>query len=290
MDGWIILDKPKGMNSRKAGAILSRIFGAKTFGHIGTLDPMASGLLPIALGQATKMIPYWKESQKKEYLFGVQFGFETDTLDITGRVVNEKNIVPLRAQILSACAELMGEISQTPPTYSAVHVGGRRAYELARAGKSFDIPPRRVAIDTLELLEIVEKSWMFRIVCSPGTYVRAIARDLADMCGTVATVDMIRRIRTNGLDIKNAVRLDFLKNLFNNSEGFEEYLKPMDFGLGDIPVLNLQDKDVNLYKQGGFIKMAGQDQSGLARVYAGGQFLGIGDLLGDLLKPKRTLN
>lgn len=290
MDGWIILDKPTGMTSRSAGGRVMRMFGSKTFGHIGTLDPMASGLLPIALGQATKMIPYWKESQPKEYLFSVQFGFETDSLDITGRVTCETNIVPLPDQVRAACIELTGTISQVPPAYSAVHVGGRRAHELARAGQEVVIPPRNVTIDTLELLEIGKKTWTFRVVCSPGTYVRSIARDIAKMCGTVATVDMIRRVRTNGLDIKDTVKLDFLENLFNNGDSFKDYLKPMDFGLGDIPVLNLKTEDADLYKKGGFVELEKQGESGHVRVFSNKQFLGIGAIESGLLKPKRTLN
>jgi tRNA pseudouridine55 synthase len=290
MDGWIILDKPSFATSRFAGGRVMRMFGAKTFGHIGTLDPMASGLLPIALGQATKMIPYWDSARAKEYLFSVRFGFETDTLDITGRVVSETNIIPLRDQVLAACIELTGEIGQIPPAYSAVHVDGRRAYQLARRGESVVIAPRLVRIDTLELLEIGKKSWTFRVVCGTGTYVRSIARDIAAMCGTVATVDMIRRVRTNGLDIKDAVRLDFLENLFNNGGNAGEYIKPVDFGLGDIPVLNLKDTDVGLYRHGGFVKSEKRVDIGPVRVFSNERFIGIGDICDGLLKPKRNLN
>jgi tRNA pseudouridine55 synthase len=140
------------------------------------------------------------------------------------------------------------------------------------------------------LLEIGERSWTFRVVCSPGTYVRSIARDIAKICGTLATVDMIRRIKTNGLDIKDSVRLDFLENLVNNGKSFGEYLKPIDFGLGDIPVLDLIDKDAALYKNGGFIEMAKVTESGLFRVYSGDKFVGIGKLENGVLKPKRNIN
>jgi tRNA pseudouridine55 synthase len=127
-------------------------------------------------------------------------------------------------------------------------------------------------------------------VCGAGTYVRSIARDIAAMCGTVAAVDMIRRVRTNGLDIKNAVRLDFLENLFNNGGNMGGCLLPVDFGLGDIPVLNLDDKDVGLYKHGGFVKAEKQDDPGLVRVFSNKRFIGIGSVADGLLKPKRNLN
>jgi tRNA pseudouridine55 synthase len=295
MNGWVILDKPSGITSRKAGAICARMFGAKTFGHVGTLDPMASGLLPVALGRATKMIPFI-EGQKsegkrpKEYLFGVRFGFETDTLDITGSETARADIIPTAAQIENACKKLTGEIEQTPPAYSAVHVNGRRAYELARAGRAVEIAPRKVTVYELNALG----DGRFRIVCSPGTYVRSIARDMAKLCGTLATVDMIRRIKTGGFDIKDAARLDFLENLYNNDGALEEYLKAADFGLGDIPVLNLGENNAKLFQNGGFMEVCDMkhvacDMS-LRRVYSDDDFIGIGCVENGILKPKRVLN
>jgi tRNA pseudouridine55 synthase len=146
-----------------------------------------------------------------------------------------------------------------------------------------------VTIRSLELLDISKKSWIFRVVCSPGTYVRSIARDLAEKCGTLATVDRIRRIRTNGLDIKDTARLDFLENLFNNNGSFKKYLKPVDFGLGDIPVLNLDEKSADLYKKGGFVEERQQCESGRVRVFMDDRFLGIGCVEKGLVRPKRTL-
>jgi tRNA pseudouridine55 synthase len=252
----------------------------------------------------------------KEYLFSVQFGFETDTLDITGKVINETNVIPTEKQIREACAKLIGEIEQVPPQYSAVHVAGRRAHELARAGKPVEIPPRRVQIYELKVEDTPvpcapprqaspdtppsrggdiapsQSSTSFRVVCSRGTYVRSIARDIAGLCGTVATVDMIRRVKTNGLDIKNAIGLDFLENLFNNGLGFKEYLKPVDFGLGDIPVQNLDENDAKLFQNGGFIAISDQESGTgvLRRIYHSDKFIGIGFLENGLLKPKRVIN
>lgn len=289
MDGWIILDKPENMTSRRAGAICAKIFEAKTFGHIGTLDPMASGLLPIALGNATKMIPFWPAEEKKEYLFGVRFGFQTDTLDITGHKTADGGSVPSPDAVNSILQKLIGVIDQVPPNYSAVHVNGRRAHELARAGRLFEIPPRRVTIYELELLDIVDERWTFRILCAPGTYVRSVARDIAALCGTYATVDMIRRVQTNGLTIKNSVKLDFLENLYNNGQRYQDFLAAVDFGLGDIPVQNLDDKDADLYRKGGFVTLANQGGSGLVRVYNKDIFVGIGRVESSLLRPKRTI-
>lgn len=287
--GWIILDKDSGLFSRTAGGRIARMLGTKKYGHIGTLDPMATGVLPIAIGDATKMIPFIEDVNPhvKEYLFSCQFGFETATLDITGREINRNDIILTDEQIISALPDFIGKISQTPPMYSAVHIGGARAHELARHNKIVEIPPRNVEIFELEYLGLRDKSWHFRMRCSTGTYVRSVARDIAKKYGAFATVDMIRRVSANGFDIKSAVKLDFLENLFNNNGSFGENLKPVDFGLGDIPVLNLIDKDANFYKTGGFIKTDATD--GLYRVYAGDVFIGVGMVSGGCLRPKRTI-
>ena len=287
--GWIILDKPSGMFSRRAAGIVARMFGVRTFGHIGTLDEMASGVLPIALGAATKMIPFVEETRPstKEYLFSLKFGFETDTLDALGHETGRTDVVPSRDAVIAAMANMTGDVMQTPPIYSAVHIDGRRAYDVARRGGAVELPPRRVHIDTLELMGIDGDIWTFRSRVSRGTYVRAIARDLAHACDTLATVTMIRRTETTGFDIKNAVKLDFLENLFNNGGDFRAYLKQIDFGLGDIPVQNLDGKSAELYRNGGFIVTGGAD--GLRRVYDDSSFIGIGCITGGVLRPKRTI-
>ena len=287
--GWIILDKPTGMFSRRAGGIVARVFGVRTFGHIGTLDEMASGVLPIALGGATKMIPFVEEScpDVKEYEFALKFGFETDTLDVLGHEVRRDNIIPSRAAVIAATKKLIGDTEQVPPMFSAIHVGGVRAYDLARLGKIIDMPPRVVHIDVLDLLSITDNEWTFRTRCSRGTYVRAIARDIAAQCGAIATVTMIRRTESIGFSIKNTVRLDFLEKLFNNGGDFRQYLKPVDFGLGDIPVQNLDRKSAELYRNGGFINIGGVD--GLCRVYSDSGFIGIGYISDGVLRPKRTI-
>ena len=288
-DGFIILDKESGLFSRTAGGRIARMFDTKKFGHIGTLDPMASGVLPIAIGNATKMIPFIEDinSNKKEYLFSCVFGFETDTLDITGHETARNNIVPTVEMVESVLPKLIGKIMQTPPLYSAVHVDGVRAYDAARRGQDIEIPARQIEIFELEFLGVRNDSWHFRVVCSRVTYVRSIARDIAKMCDTIATVDMIRRTQTNGFTIKNAVKLDFLENLVNNGGDFKKYLEPIDSGLGDIPVVNLDGTAANFYKNGGFFATAGA--SGLRRVYSDDVFIGIGMVADGILRPKRTI-
>lgn len=287
--GWIILDKPSGIFSRRVAGIVARMFGARTFGHIGTLDEMASGVLPIALGAATKMIPFVEMTcpSVKEYEFSCVFGYETDTLDALGHEIARTDIIPSQSAVERAVSQSIGDIEQIPPIYSAVHINGRRAYDVARRGGAVDLPPHHVHIDSLNLLNINGAVWTFRTRCSRGTYVRAIARDIAKICGTLATVTMIRRTESIGFSVKNAVQLDFLENLFNNGGDFRQYLKPIDFGLGDIPVWNLDDKSAVLYKNGGFIETG--DADGLRRVYSGSEFIGIGMVADGVLRPKRTI-
>lgn len=290
MDGIIILDKESGLFSRTAGLHVAKMFDEKKFGHIGTLDPMASGVLPIVIGNATKMIPFIEDicPNKKEYLFGLQFGQETDSLDITGKIVKTSNKIPTDSEIINACQKLTGDIEQIPPAFSAVHVHGKRAYELARHGDKIEIKPRKIVIYELEFTgKSRENEYNFRVICSRGTYVRSIVRDIANICRTVATTTYIRRTQTNGFDIKNAVKLDFLENLFNNRGDINKYLMLPDCALGDIPVINLDDKDVRLYKNGGFIKT--DETDGLRRVYSGDTFIGIGRINNGLLRPQRTI-
>ena len=290
MDGFIILDKDSGTFSRTAGWHVAKLFDTRKFGHIGTLDPMASGVLPIAIGNATKIIPFIEETKenKKEYLFGLKFGIDTDSLDITGNIKQINDVIPCDKDIINACEKIKESTEQIPPQFSAIHIDGKRAYELVRNGANIEMKPRPVNIYELEFTgKNEDNEYNFRVVCSRGTYVRSIVRDIAKLCGAIATTTYIRRTLTNGFDIKNAVKLDFLENLVNNKEHIKEYLMKPDCALGDIPVINLDDKDVILYKNGGFIKIGESD--GLYRVYSNENFVGIGRVKDGTLKPKRTL-
>lgn len=289
MDGIIILDKESGVFSRTAGYHVAKLFDEKKFGHLGTLDPMASGVLPIMIGKATKIIPFIEEvcPNKKEYLFGLKFGIETDSLDITGKTIKTSDVVPDEKDIKNAIIKLVGEIEQIPPKFSAVHINGQRAYDLARYGKKVEMNPRKVHIYELEYTGKNDTEYNFRLMCSRGTYVRSIVRDIAYICGTVATTTYIRRTQTNGFLIKNAVKLDFLENLFNNKLDIKKYLMKPDCALGGIPVINLENSEAILYENGGFIKT--DETDGLRRVYCDNRFIGIGLIKNGLLHPQRTL-
>ena len=289
MDGIFILNKESGVFSRTASWRVAKMFGEKKFGHIGTLDPMATGVLPIAIGNATKMIPFIEEHcpNEKEYLFGLKFGIETDSLDIMGKVINTDDNIPNENEIKTACKKLQKSTTQIPPIFSAIHINGKRAYELARNGENIQMQPRQIKIYELEYIGKTDTEYNFRVLCSRGTYVRSLVRDIAKLCGAIATTTYIHRTKTNGFEIKNAIKLDFLENLVNNGGNVKEYLMKSDCALGDIPVINLNNKETIFYKNGGFIKT--DESNGLRRVYCDNTFIGIGRIENGEIRPKRTL-
>jgi tRNA pseudouridine55 synthase len=307
-DGFVILDKPGGSTSRQADWRVAKIFGEKKFGHIGTLDPMASGLLVVALGEATKMIPFigakGGPGAEKEYLFSIKWGIRTDTGDITGNVLEYGGRIPAMDEIAAAIPKLVGEYDQMPPAFSSKKINGVAAYVLARKGSEPKLSPKRVSIHELTIdnlqLTINVDDLIYRARCSAGTYVRALVQDIIktvnsqlqivncklsiDNC--VGTASMIRRTQTNGFFIKDGAGLDFLENLYNNGGAVLGFLMPLDFGLDDIPAAKLETGDAVLFSRGGFIPMIGD---GFRRVYSGDKFIGIGILEQGVLKPKRVM-
>src|SRR5690242_4003426 len=191
--GWVVLDKPVGMTSTHAVSVIKRLFKAKRAGHAGTLDPLASGCLPIALGEATKTVPFVMEGRKR-YRFTVQWGEERDTDDAEGRVVEISAVRPEEAAIRAALPRFTGTIAQVPPRFSAIKVEGERAYDLARDGEVVELEPRPVEIGRLELVERPDAEHaVFEAECGKGTYVRALARDLGRVLGTFGHVSALRR-------------------------------------------------------------------------------------------------
>lgn len=297
-DGFIILDKPEGPTSRQADGKVARMFGEEKFGHIGTLDPMASGLLVVALGEATKMIPFLEIGLiVKEYLFSIKWGTRTDTGDVTGKVLEEGGRIPAVDEIAAAIPKMIGEYDQMPPAFSAKKVDGVAAYVLARKGSEPKLSPKRVSIYQLTAengqLAIDANDLVYRVKCSVGTYVRSLVQDIIKIVNCqlpavncIGTMSMIRRTETNGFFIKDGTRLDFLENLYNNGRAVKDYLKPLDFGLDGIPVAKLETKNAILFSRGKFIPMNGD---GLRRVYSGEKFVGMGILENGVLKPKRVI-
>ena len=194
VDGWVVLDKPVGMTSTQAVTRLKRIYNGKKAGHAGTLDPLASGILPVAFGEATKTVPFVQDGEKT-YLFTVRWGAETDTDDSDGKIVRESDTRPEPAAIAALLPRFVGDILQTPPQYSAIKIAGERAYDLAREGEHVELQPRPVTIHRLEILEFAGDETKLVMDCGKGAYVRAIARDVGRLLGCFGHVTALRRTR-----------------------------------------------------------------------------------------------
>lgn len=242
INGWLIIDKPQGMGSTDVVNLTRRLFDANKNGHAGTLDPFATGVLPIAFGEATKLIPYVMDGTK-EYEFTLKFGSDTTTDDIEGDVVHQGGRIPSRDEILSVLPSFVGHIEQTPPAYSAIKIGGERAYTLARQGVDFEVPTRRVQIDLLEFLEQKSgDSFCFRVKCSKGTYVRSLGRDIALNLNTFGHLTSLRRTKCSIFSISDTILLENLKNMvYEGNE--QDSLWPVETALRDIAALAVSAED-----------------------------------------------
>ncbi len=252
-DGWIILDKPLGLGSTQAvGAVKRNLreagYGKVKVGHGGTLDPLASGVLPIALGEATKLCGRMLDASKS-YAFTVTFGAETDTLDLEGKVIAESAVRPSPGELDAILARFTGPIEQVPPVYSALKVDGERAYDLARKGKQVELKSRAVTIHDLTLEVANAESATFIAHVSKGTYIRSLARDLAHALGTVGHVTMLRRLKAGPFTLDQAISLDKL-NEVGKGAPLENVLLPLEAGLVDIPALDLGPEQASMVRQG----------------------------------------
>lgn len=249
ISGWLIIDKPTGIGSTPVVNQTRRLFDAKKNGHTGTLDPFASGVLPIAFGEATKLISYVTDSDK-EYEFTVEFGATTDTLDLTGEIIRSGGRLPSREEILDILPTFIGEIEQTPPAYSAIKIKGQRAYDLARQGIEVDMPKRLIQIYNLEFLGMPsESSARFRVACSKGTYVRTLGADLAEKLGTYGHLTALRRTKCGKFTIADTILLENLKKIEYVNER-QKQLLPLMTCLCDITVIAVREEDAAKLRQG----------------------------------------
>ena len=246
--GWVILDKPLGMTSTQAVGAVRRIFDAQKAGHAGTLDPLATGILAIALGEATKTVPYAMDANKT-YRFTAIWGEARDTDDSEGRVTGTSPVRPTRDQIEAQLPRFTGTLNQTPPAYSAIKVAGMRAYDLAREGEEVVLEPRDVEVFEARLLDAQTDSAEFEIRCGKGTYVRSWVRDMALALGTLGYVSTLRRIRSGGWDEKDAVGLDTLTPFMHSPAAFG-YLRPLATALDGIPALAVSGPDTVRIRSG----------------------------------------
>jgi tRNA pseudouridine55 synthase len=291
--GWVILDKPEGITSTQAVSTVRRLFDARKAGHAGTLDPLATGCLPIALGEATKTVPYVMEG-RKVYEFTVRWGVETDTDDAEGRPVATCEARPAREAIEAALPAFRGEILQTPPCYSAIKVQGERAYDLARGGETVTLEPRPVLIEELDLIDCPSRDEaVFRSLCGKGAYVRALARDLGRALGVGGHVTALRRIAVGPFDTSHMIPLEDLEELSHSAPAtLAQYLHPVETALDDIPALAVNRTDAARLRQGQSVILRGRDAplSGPAYAISQGSLVALGEIERGALVPKRVFN
>jgi tRNA pseudouridine55 synthase len=291
--GGLILDKPQGFNSTRAVAQVKRLYEAEKAGHAGTLDPLATGVLPIALGEATKTVPFVVEGSKA-YRFTVRFGIETDTDDAEGKEVAKSVARPSRSEIEAILPRFTGEIDQVPPRFSALKVDGARAYDLARDEEEFELEPRSVSIARLTLIAHPDKDHcVLEAECGKGTYVRALARDLGRVLGTLGHVAALRRTRVGPFGEENAVSLATLERLIPDREALLAAIEPVEIALRDIPALAISAADAARLRRGQPVLLRGRDAPILAgTVYATrrGTLVAVGEVNEGELKPRRIFN
>jgi tRNA pseudouridine55 synthase len=291
--GWLIFDKPQGINSTGAVAQVKRLYDAEKAGHAGTLDPLATGVLPIAFGEATKTVPFVVEGSKA-YRFTVRFGIETDTDDAEGKEVAKSDARPSRSEIEATLSRFTGEITQVPPRFSALKVDGARAYDLARDEEEFELEPRSVSIARLTLIAHPDKDHcVLEAECGKGTYVRALARDLGRALGTLGHVAALRRTRAGPFSEENAVSLATLERLTPDREALLAAIEPVEIALRDIPALAISAADAARLRRGQPVLLRGRDAPILAgTVYATtrGTLVAVGEVSEGELKPRRIFN
>ena len=247
--GWVVLDKPYDLGSTQAVSRVRRLYDAQKAGHAGTLDPLATGILPIALGEATKTVPFLMDADKA-YVFTVEWGTSTTTLDREGEVVARSDVRPAPEAAAEALKAFVGEILQVPPAYSAIKVDGQRAYDLAREGVEVELKARLVTIHSAAVSAVPDADHIeITVECGKGTYVRSIVRDLADALGACAHVSQLRRTRVGPFGEPESISMEKLETLLYEDRGSEALL-PVETALDDIPALAVTTEDAFRLKQG----------------------------------------
>lgn len=295
--GWVVLDKPIGMTSTHAVAVVKRLFSARRAGHAGTLDPLASGCLPVALGEATKTVPFIMDS-RKTYRFTVRWGEERDTDDAEGRVTETSAERPSREAILAVCPRFTGRIEQTPPRFSAIKIEGERAYDLARDGQEVTLQSRPVDIERLTLVDIPDPGHaVFEAACGKGTYVRALARDMGRELGCLGHVSALRRTSVGPFGPVEMISLEQLTALCDRAAAGEarlaDALLPVETALDDIPALAVSRADAARLQRGQAVLLRGRDAPilhGTVYVTAAGELVALADADRGEIVPKRVFN
>ena len=298
LDGWLIVDKPSGIGSTDVVNKVKRAFDAQKAGHGGTLDPLATGLLPVAFGAATKTVPYVMDGTKT-YHFTLKFGEARDTDDADGVVVATSDVRPTDAQIEAALPTFRGDIMQVPPAYSAIKIGGERAYDLAREGQLVEIAPRPARIDRFDLIARPDPDTAtFHVESGKGVYMRSLARDIAKAVGSVGHITALRRLRVGPFLESHAIPLDRLIGTGDTPPPSPDLLLPVTTALADIPALAVTEEEAMRLTQGqavslvdlmGRIPDAADPDGGLIRAMAGERLLGLCRLAEGWMQPERLI-
>jgi tRNA pseudouridine55 synthase len=295
ISGWVVLDKPLGLSSAQAVAAVRRATDAAKAGHGGTLDPLATGVLPIALGEATKTVSYVMDGAKA-YRFRAQWGEQRDTDDGEGRIVAQSAVRPGVEAIQAALPAFLGEIEQVPPAFSALKLAGERAYDLARRGETPELAARRVKIDQFRLLA-AETDWAdFEVRCGKGTYIRSLARDLALALGTLGYVAELRRTACGPFTEIQAISLDKIGAFVHSAASF---VLPVATALDDIPALAVTEDEAQCLSRGQSISISGssgirvsaaQPRDGVVRAQTADRLVALARVEGGLVRPVRVLH
>jgi len=298
LDGWLIVDKPSGVGSTDVVNKLKRAFNAQKVGHGGTLDPLATGVLPIAFGAATKTVPYVMDGTKT-YRFTLRFGDERDTDDADGKTIATSDKRPTDDEIRAALPAFIGDIMQIPPIYSAIKVNGERAYDMAREGQLVELAPRPARVDRFELESRPDADTaIFTVQSGKGVYMRSLARDIARAVGSVGHIATLRRMRVGPFLEEAAIPLDKLAGTGDTPPPSPDLLLPVTTALADIPALALSDAEaarlsfgqtISLVELMGRIPDDANPEGGLVRAMAGGRLKGLARLDAGLVKPERWL-
>ena len=295
--GWLAIDKPLGLTSTAVVAQVRRLTGAAKAGHGGTLDPLATGILPIALGEATKTVSYVMDGSKT-YRWRVSWGEARSTDDAEGEVVATSDVRPTREQIEAALPRFVGSIEQVPPAFSAVKIDGKRAYDLARADQTVELKSRLVRIDRFSLIELTESYGEFEVQSGKGTYIRSLARDLALTLGTVGYVSMLRRTSCGPFHEKDSISLDMLED-FGHSAASANFVLPVETALDDIPALALTEDEARRLQSGqslSILRLAARlslptiSAGYTVRAMAEGRLVALARIEGGEIRPVRVLN
>lgn len=284
LDGILLIDKPVGQTSHQAVELVRRILGTRRAGHTGTLDPDATGLLVVCIGKALRLVEFM-EPLSKEYITTVRLGRETDTLDASGKTLSEAPVPAFtREELLRVLEPFRGEISQRPPAISAIRVGGKRSYALARHGIDVPLPERRIRIHALDLLDWTTPKMTLKISCSKGTYIRSLARDLGKALGCGGCVDELRRTAVGNFTVDQAIRIGH-----DRREELQARLMDLESGLDHLPIVDVDGAAAMEFGQGKAVALS-SSVIGTVRIHCQTAFLGIGEATAEgSVRPKKVL-